>query len=208
MKTDDNKYKHGKIYRITDISYTKFYYGSTVQSLAMRMSGHREAYKRYLKGLVSIHCRVYDLFEEFGIQNCRIELVEAHPCDSREELGKREGFYIEQHDCVNKCVAGRTQTDYKKEWYQKNKTRILNNMQKLYEEDKENILQRNKLYRDAHKAELSEHHKIYYQENKDILHRKVTCSICKSVYTHCRKAVHERTQKHQKALNQEPEPEN
>jgi hypothetical protein len=206
METKNNKYKQGKIYRVTNISYTKFYYGSTVQSLAVRMGGHRESFKRYQKGLVSIRCRVYDLFEEFGVGNCKIELVEAYPCENKCELLKREGFHIEHNECVNKLVAGRSQTDYKKEWYEKNKANILNHRQKLYKEDKDSILQRNKLYRDAHKAQLSEQKKLYYKENKDILHRKVMCSICHSIYTHCCKAKHEQSKKHQQALSQEPEP--
>jgi hypothetical protein len=54
--------------------------------------------------------------DEFGIENCKIELIENYPCNSKEELLKREGWYIKVTECVNKMVAGRT----KQEWKQDN----------------------------------------------------------------------------------------
>jgi len=34
---------------------------------------------------------VYDLFDEFGIENCKIVWEEDFPCGSKNELEKREG---------------------------------------------------------------------------------------------------------------------
>jgi hypothetical protein len=31
---------------------------------------------------------------KYGIENCKIELVEAYPCENKEELRKREGYWI------------------------------------------------------------------------------------------------------------------
>ena len=45
------------------------------------------------------------------MENCKIELVENYPCNSKEELTAREGFYIQSNECVNKLVAGRTQRE-------------------------------------------------------------------------------------------------
>ena len=42
------------------------------------------------------------------MENCKIELVENYACNSKEELNAREGFYIQNNECVNKLVAGRT----------------------------------------------------------------------------------------------------
>ena len=36
---------------------------------------------------------IYDLFAEFGYENCKIELIELYPCNSKAELHAREGFY-------------------------------------------------------------------------------------------------------------------
>ena len=86
METQKNKYQNGKIYRICDRGYTKFYYGSTVQTLAMRMSRHRADYNQYLIGARKYNLDVFSLFNEFGVENCKIELVELFPCDSKREL--------------------------------------------------------------------------------------------------------------------------
>ena len=49
------------------------------------------------------------MFDEFGVENCKIELVEQFPCSNKDELNKREGYHIRREKCVNKFVAGRTQ---------------------------------------------------------------------------------------------------
>ena len=103
-----NKYQQGKIYKITDIAYTKTYYGSTIQELSLRMINHINQFKTQKnKNLGS-----FDMFEEFGMENCKIELVELYPCNSRIELEKREGCYIKYNECVNKRIAGRSRKEY------------------------------------------------------------------------------------------------
>jgi hypothetical protein len=45
-----------------------------------------------------------------------IELVEAYPCASRDELNRREGHWIRNTpDCVNTRMAGRTINEYMRE---------------------------------------------------------------------------------------------
>ena len=61
METNKNTYQNGKVYRICDVGYTKFYYGSTIQTLAMRMGGHRADYSRRKQG----HGRKVASFEMF-----------------------------------------------------------------------------------------------------------------------------------------------
>ena len=36
--------------------------------------------------------------------NEEIELVENYPCNSKEELEKKEGEYIKNNECVNKLL--------------------------------------------------------------------------------------------------------
>ena len=117
--TQNNKYANGKIYKITDNAYTKCYIGSTIQPLSSRMGGHRRKYKSYLDGKIHLTTS-FLLFEEFGIDNCKIELIEECPCENLEQLLKKEGKYIRSIDCVNKCVIGRTI----KEWLEDNKEKL------------------------------------------------------------------------------------
>ena len=112
-----NKYEQGKIYKICDISYSFTYFGSTTEPLSKRMSRHRSDYIRYNNKIRRGHTAVYKIFDEFGVTNCKIELVELFPCNSKIELNKREGEYIINNECVKKKIAGRTHKEYNKEYY-------------------------------------------------------------------------------------------
>jgi hypothetical protein len=144
-----NIYSSGKIYKIVDIGYNKCYYGSTVQELSSRMSRHRSNYKRYNEGRGGLFT-AFNLFDEFGVENCKIELVELFPCNIKSELTAREGFYIKNNECVNKNVAGRCRQQY----------RI---------DNKEQISTYNKTYRDANKETIASKKKAYRLEIKSHL---------------------------------------
>jgi len=107
-------YQNGKIYKIWCGDDT--YYGSTTRTLAQRMTKHREGFRHNKK----MKCSSLVLFEKYGMENCKIELVELFPCQSNEELTAREGFYVRNNACVNKVVPDGTM----KEWYDKNKERM------------------------------------------------------------------------------------
>ena len=72
----ENMYGNGKIYKIVDAGYNLCYYGSTVQSLANRMAGHRINYIRYQHNRAKKKCAVVEIFDTYGVDNCKIELVE------------------------------------------------------------------------------------------------------------------------------------
>ena len=136
-----NKYNKSKIYKIVDNNYTKAYYGSTTQQLSQRMALHRSSYKN---GVASTSAKL--LFEEFGLDNCKIELVEEVCCTSKDQLARIEGKYIKENECVNKQIAGQTQREYN----EKNKDKI-SAYKKLISskqsaEEKENLLLKNRDY--------------------------------------------------------------
>ena len=66
-----NKYQNGKVYKIVDIGYNKFYIGSTCEELSRRMSHHRAKFKRFLNGSKETYMRSYDIFNEYGVENCK-----------------------------------------------------------------------------------------------------------------------------------------
>jgi hypothetical protein len=117
---NQNKYQNGKIYKITDIGYNKCYIGSTCEELSMRMARHRANFKQFLRDGNNRHISSYGLFNEYGVENCKIELIEYFPCNTLQELRKREGEHIKNTECVNKRVAGRA----KQEWVEDNKDKM------------------------------------------------------------------------------------
>ena len=98
-------YQNGKVYKVCDTAYKKCYIGSTVETLSSRMSKHRSGYKDWLCGKRN-KVMVFDIFDEYGIDNCKIELIESFPCANKEELEAREGYHQLKTDCVNKNIAG------------------------------------------------------------------------------------------------------
>mgnify|MGYP000844560719 CR=1 FL=1 len=49
-----------------------------------------------------------------------MELVEEYPCNNRQQLLIKEGEYIKNNECVNKCVAGRTKIEYSRQYHKDN----------------------------------------------------------------------------------------
>ena len=144
-----NRYENGKIYKITDCAFTKTYIGSTCEKLSQRMVRHRSNYKFHLLGLYGRNS-LFDIFDEFGVENCKITLVEHCPCNCKEELLKREGEHIISIDCINKMTMGRSAIEYRNQ-----------------PEVKERRKAYNKLYREQNREQLNENDKHKYQRNKE-----------------------------------------
>ena len=102
-------YQEAKIYKIiNDEMEGLVYYGSTCNTFAKRMNGHKSK---------SNPCSSNVLFQ-YG--NPQIILVEKYPCNDKMELKQRERYYIENNACVNKNIPNRNH----KEWRKDNKEHI------------------------------------------------------------------------------------
>lgn len=103
-------YANGKIYKIVSNQTTQCYIGSTCQTLAQRMTVHRNHYRMYLKNK-------YHFTTAFNIlkhPDAVIVWLENYPCGSKDELFARERHHIETTEaCVNKCIPGRTLAEYR-----------------------------------------------------------------------------------------------
>ena len=146
-------YNNGKIYKIIDSENKVIYIGSTTEQLCKRYSKHKHK----------------------AIGN-KIILLENFPCNSREELVKKEQEFIEQYDnLLNKIRAFNSEEQYKeymkeyykeyhkehpkeynKEYYEDNKKKLSEKMKKYYENNKNKISEKHKKYNEKHKIEISE----------------------------------------------------
>ena len=106
-----NKYKNCKIDMVVDLAYTRKYIGSKTAGLPSRMAPHRRNNLRYKDGKYHFPS-IHELFDRYGLENCKIELVEEAPRESKEHLRKIEGQYIRNEDCVNKRIEGRIDEEY------------------------------------------------------------------------------------------------
>ena len=156
-------YEFAKIYKIVDNTNGNIYIGSTCEpTLARRLAGHRRNYKGYLE-------YKYHFVSSFDVlKNDNYEIVLLEECKditTKDQLHKRERFYIEHNICVNKLIPTRTD----KEYYENNKERY-----KQYRQDNKDLISEyKKEYRQDNKEKISEYNKQYNQDNKEkILERQ------------------------------------
>ena len=139
-----NRYSKGQIYKIVDVGYNKCYIGSTTETLSKRMERHRSKYNSYKKGTTNNYIASFDIFNEFGVENCKIIWIKDYPCGSRKELEAEEGEHQKNTDCVNKNIAGRTKQEYGIAYYQREKERINEKHRERYQQNKEATNERHK----------------------------------------------------------------
>jgi hypothetical protein len=167
-------YQNGKIYAIKSNLGDKLYVGSTTKKyLSARLSEHRKDFKAWKNGGKGISSR--ELFIEYGIENCYIELIELFPCNTKDELKMRENHYIRSLVCVNKYLAIITQEDrkaYFADYYQEHKEKIKQYQVEYREENKEEILRKKAEYHIKNREELLRKAAEYYEKNSEEMKRK------------------------------------
>ena len=169
-------YDKAKIYKLVNDTLGLTYYGCTINTLRQRLDGHKN------KGNT---CSSKILFQGEG--EVKIYLVEEYPTDNRDLLKMRERYYIESNDCVNKCIPGRTEKEYSKQYRINNKDIINQNKKEYYEINKDKIKQNQKEYYEINKVIINEkciqynelnkeknklRFKQYYEINKDKLNER------------------------------------
>jgi len=122
------------------------YYGST-EDVGQRWSSHKSKYRSGCPGYTSKR-----VFDEYGVDACRIEVVE----EVKEDFIERERWWIENNECVNERVPGRSQAEVKSR-------RQLHN---------ETHRDQYAAYRMANRAKNIEYQKTYREANREKLRVK------------------------------------
>jgi hypothetical protein len=205
-----NIYNNSKIYKVEPIVVHEpheIYIGSTTNKyLSDRLAKHKSSYKAYLNN-INHYISIFDLFDKYGVENCKIFLIESYNCNDINELRTKEGAYIRTLNCINKFIPGRTEKEYRednkykmKQYYEDNKDKLLQQQKEYYESNRDKIKQ----YRENKKDKTKEYQKEYYESNKDKIsefHKtKITCSCgCEVVKHHLNR--HMKTEKHKKLIS-------
>jgi hypothetical protein len=167
-------YQQAKIYEIVSDMTRDIYVGSTCLSLEDRFKDHKYSLTRWNNGKGSY----FTSFKLLEYSDASIRLIEHYPCNSQEELHKRERYWIESlRHTVNKCVPFRDK-------YTK-KTVIDTNS-----EDSDMCRKRSREYYYKHRDERLEY-----------AHALIRCSECCEKYKRCAKTSHYRSRVH---LNADP----
>lgn len=114
-------YQQGKIYLIASTRTNDVYIGSTTLKLTQRFGTHKHGY------LANIYNSAREVFKH-GVEFATIALLEDYPCNSKDELLEREGWWqdIYGEQCINKNRAGnRSKANIAaKKYYQDHKEEI------------------------------------------------------------------------------------
>ena len=137
-------YSKAKIYRIVCNETGEQYFGSTTQTLSLRIAQHR---------MTSNTTKAKQIIER---GNYEIILCEEFPCENKEQLNKCERKWIEENECLNKNIPGRNPTEYRLE----NKERIY----KWFAENRNNT--------EEYKEYQKQYRKQYYLKNREIILQK------------------------------------
>jgi len=130
-------YQNSKIYKIvcgvTGLQYigtttkTTLQFGEKIiPALDMVLRKHKTFYKSYREdGTYASNLASFKVLEN---NSASIELIEDYPCQTKEELFKRERHHIENLNCVNQIRAGKKKyiCDCGGHYSTKTKTRHLN----------------------------------------------------------------------------------
>ena len=163
-------YENSKIYKIVDNTNGNIYIGSTTEStLARRLQKHKANYNQYIKNENKTLTTSFNI-----IKNGDYDIILLEKCNnitSKYELHARERFYIENNNCVNKIIPGRTIQEYR----QDNKEYFQNKWRKYKEQNKDKINEKANEYRQLNKdkinerrKELRKNKKLELEKNKNI----------------------------------------
>lgn len=170
-------YRNGKMYRVVCNITGKQYVGSTTTPLSKRLGSHVSQYKN--------NGTYYSVFEVLENGNYEIILIEEYPCDTKEQLLRRERYWVDELDCVNKLspiyLEGEGE-EYKKKYNEEHKEDIKEYMTTYYitnadelkarardyrKNNLEEIKKQQAIYRAKNREKIKEQRKRYYQENKE-----------------------------------------
>lgn len=144
-----NKFEEGKIYTIRNVeNQYDVYVGSTIQKyLCQRFAKHLQDCRNGKKSLL------YQRMRDTRLTNWYIELYETYPCNTREELLKREGEVIQEIATLNKNIAGRSVA----QWYKDNKEKVVYRMKIYYKANRDVRL----AYQNDYNKKKSSNHNAY-----------------------------------------------
>ncbi len=89
-------YKTGRVYKIISTEGNECYVGSTFDTTRSRLNHHKGYYKRYLIHKEHKQLSVYDIFDKYGIENCRLILIKEYEVVDRRHLEVYETLWIKK----------------------------------------------------------------------------------------------------------------
>ena len=146
-------YSKSKIYCIRSPNTNNIYIGSTIQPLSKRFSVHKNKKNKCSSNKILEHNDGY------------IELICDYPCESKEQLSKKEGEIMRKTDnCINIRIAGRTRKEFLIDNPEK-KSEYAENVKKWLEKNPEKKPEYNKKWIEKNPEKKFEYNKEWREKN-------------------------------------------
>ena len=153
----------GIIYKLTDNTNNNIYVGSSKQTAKLREQNHKRLYKSYLKGgSIKGYTASFDILKN---NDYTFEVIEE-----TDDLKIREQYWIENIECINKNNANVDIKQYKKKWYDNNKERIIEKNRLYAIENADKTKEYQKQYREQNKEKNKEYQKQYREKKRHLEH--------------------------------------
>ena len=176
-------YNNGKIYRIVCNKTGLCYVGSTTyDTLKQRLWAHQCAFRKWKIDNTINKCTSVYIMEN---EDYDIVLIENVNCNSRDELYRRERYWIEHMECVNRVIPTRTHAEYR----ETHREQLNEFNHTYYEENKEKEIERAKAYRERNPDKIK-------AQNKRACEKEPTLCECGMYYSYKHKARHLASKKH------------
>lgn len=146
--------KIGRVYKIISSQGNECYVGSTFNTLRDRFKVHKYNYTAK-----NNKCSVIELFNKYGIDNCKCILIKEYKVNDRRHLEVYETLWIKKLKSINKNEpCGGLLIREKMKQYSK-----IHNF---------NHKEEHKQYYQDNKEEINNKVKLYYEANKEIINAK------------------------------------
>lgn len=171
--------KIGRIYKIISGQSNECYVGSTFDQLNNRFKGHKNGYKNKDNPRAS-HVSSFDLFDKYGVENCKMILIKEYAVLDRRHLETKELLWIKKLGAINKIepVAGLLSKIKAK----KSESQMRREEQRaVKEEEKEmmkSIREENKKMREQKKRMKEEERRIHKESLKLFQKKEKKGEIC------------------------------
>lgn len=205
--------KTGRIYKIISTQGNECYVGSTFNTTRDRFRMHKGDFTKWKNGNYDF-ISVYELFEKYSIENCKILLIKEYEFCDRMHMQAYEQLWINRLNPINKTnpfgsgikalrkqkdreynrVNKKARNEYQKQYRKVNKELIKSDKKNYYTSKKESILLQKKTYYETNKETIK-------CKNKEYASEKVPCTVCNCEIRKDSMGKHLKSKKHQNNLN-------
>ena len=205
MPRKEIDYNQTIIYKIIckDLRVKELYVGHTTDFIRRKNNHKKNSTNEKSR---DFNYNVYVMIRKYGgWENWDMIEIEKFPClDGNEARARERHFYDTLSPTLNSIVPNRDMI----EWRQQNKENIKIQRHSHYIENKEKILEKDKIYRTINAEKVKERRSQYYKENKELISERKKAKIynceCGCIINCSYKEKHFKSQKHCKFIETKP----